>query len=217
MRNENIFEIKAILVGSSGVGKTNLINVSVGKEFNEELKPTICCSLLQKNIIINNSKYCINLWDTMGQEAYKGISKLFFRESQIVIFVYDITSHESFKNLEEWIKMANDVINGDYISGIVGNKNDLYLQSQVPEEEAQKYAKEKNMLFKLVSAKNDPQGFEDFLIELVKNIKFPEYHIKTVLNNKTEKITIITKITIIPKEINIIATFLFFLYNQFIF
>ena len=189
MKNENIFEIKAILVGSSGVGKTNLINVTVGKEFNKGIKPTICCSLLQKNIIINKSKYCINLWDTMGQEAYKGISKLFFREAQIVIFVYDITSHESFNNLEEWIKMANDVINGDYISGIVGNKNDLYLQSEVPEEEAKKYAKEKNMLFKLVSAKNDPQGFEDFLIELVKNIKFPEYHIKTVLNNKNEKMT----------------------------
>ena len=186
MRNENIFEIKAILVGSSGVGKTNLINVSVGKEFNEELKPTICCSLLQKNIIINNSKYCINLWDTMGQEAYKGISKLFFREAQIVIFVYDITSKESFNSLEEWIQMANDVINGDYISGIVGNKNDLYLQAEVSEEEAEKFAKEKKMKFKLVSAKNDPQSFEDFLIELIKNIKFPEHHTKTVLSNKTE-------------------------------
>ena len=184
--SENFVEIKAILVGSSGVGKTNLINVCVGQGFNEETKPTDCCSLLQKNIIINNLRYCINLWDTMGQEAYKGISKLFFREAQIVIFVYDITSHESFNNLEEWIQMANDVINGDYVSGIVGNKNDLYLQAQVTEEEAQNYAKEKQMKFRLVSAKNDPQSFDDFLTELVKNIKLPEYHTKTVLTNKKE-------------------------------
>ena len=186
MSDENFVEIKAILVGNSGVGKTNLINVSVGQGFDAESRSTNCCSLVQKNLTINNLKYCVNLWDTMGQEAYKGISKLFFREAQIVIFVYDITSKESFNSLEEWIQMANDVINGDYISGIVGNKNDLYLQAEVSEEEAEKFAKEKKMKFKLVSAKNDPQSFEDFLIELIKNIKFPEHHTKTVLSNKTE-------------------------------
>jgi hypothetical protein len=99
---------------------------------------------------------------------------------------FSLTSKESFNSLEEWIQMANDVINGDYISGIVGNKNDLYLQAEVSEEEAEKFAKEKKMKFKLVSAKNDPQSFEDFLIELIKNIKFPEHHTKTVLSNKTE-------------------------------
>lgn len=187
MSNENFVELKAILVGDSGVGKTNLINVCMGQGFNEESKPTNCCSLLQKNITINNLKYIINLWDTMGQEAYKGISKLFFRESQIVIFVYDITSRESFNNLEEWIQMANDVINADYISGIVGNKNDLFLKSEVTEEEAQKYAEEKKIKFRLVSAKEDPEGFENFLIELVKSIKFPENHTKTVLTNNDKK------------------------------
>ena len=187
MSNENFVELKAILVGDSGVGKTNLINVCMGQGFNEESKPTNCCSLLQKNITINNLKYIINLWETMGQEAYKGISKLFFRESQIVIFVYDITSRESFNNLEEWIQMANDVINADYISGIVGNKNDLFLKSEVTEEEAQKYAEEKKIKFRLVSAKEDPEGFENFLIELVKSIKFPENHTKTVLTNNDKK------------------------------
>ena len=184
--SDDDIEIKAVLVGNSGVGKTNLINVCTGKTFNEKSKPTNCCSLLQKSLEINNLKYKINLWDTMGQEAYKGISKLFFRDAQIVIFVYDIASKESFESLDEWIQMANDVINGDYISGIVGNKNDLYLQAEVSEEEAEKFAKEKKMKFKLVSAKNDPQSFEDFLIELIKNIKFPEHHTKTVLSNKTE-------------------------------
>ena len=176
--------IKAILVGSSGVGKTNLINVSIGQEFNESSKPTNCCSLIQKYLEINNIKYTINLWDTMGQEAYKGLSKLFFREAQIVIFVYDITSKESFENLEDWIKMANDVINEDYISAIIGNKNDLYLKSQVSEEEAREYALGKKMKFRLVSAKEDPKSFEDFLIELVRDYKIPGNQMKMLLNNK---------------------------------
>ena len=182
-KEEDFIEIKAILVGSSGVGKTNLINVTVGQGFNESSKPTNCCNLLQKNLEINNIKYVINLWDTIGQEAYKGISKLFFREAQIVIFVYDITSKDSFLNLEEWIQMANDIIDGEYISGIVGNKNDLYLHSQVSEEEAKEYAINKNMKFRLVSAKEDPKSFEEFLIELVKEFKIPEQQMKMILNN----------------------------------
>ena len=181
--DDDAIEIKAILVGSSGVGKTNLINVCVGQSFNPETKPTNCASLLQKHLEINNLKYVVNLWDTMGQEAYKGISKLFFREAQIVIFVYDITSTESFKNLEEWIQMANDTIGGDYISGIVGNKNDLYLQAEVSEEEAKNYADNKKLKFRLVSAKEDPQSFDEFLLELVKEYKVPEHKKKTVLNN----------------------------------
>ena len=183
-KNDINIEIKAILVGRSGVGKTNLINVCVGQAFNSESKPTNCASLLQKHLEIDNLDYVINLWDTMGQEAYKGISKLFFREAQIVFFVYDITSKDSFNSLEEWIQMANDTINGEYISGIVGNKNDLYLQTEVTEEEGKKYAEEKQMKFKIVSAKDDPHSFEEFLIELVKMYKVPENKIRTILSNK---------------------------------
>ena len=182
--NESNVEIKAILVGDSGVGKTNLINVSVGQPFNYESKSTNCCSLSQKRIEINNIKYIINLWDTMGQEAYKGISKLFFRDAQIVIFVYDITSEESFSSLEECIQMAKDTIGEAYIGGIVGNKNDLYLQAKITEEDAKKFAENKKMEFKLVSAKEAPQCFEDILIDLVKKYKVPEEKMKkTVLNN----------------------------------
>ena len=182
----DFIEIKAILAGGSGVGKTNLINVTIGKEFCQGSKTTSCCSMVQKHLVINDNKYLINLWDTMGQESYKSISKLFFRDSKIVIFVYDITSYESFKGLEDWINLANDTINDDYISGIVGNKDDLYLESKVPKEEAENYALSKNMKFRLVSAKENPQEFEDFLIELIKQIKIPERRKKTILK-KEEK------------------------------
>ena len=77
--------------------------------------------------------------------------------------------------------MANDIISEGYISGIVGNKNDLYLQAKVKEEEAKKYADSKGMKFRLVSAKEDPQSFEDLLIELVKMYKVPENKMKIFL------------------------------------
>ncbi len=180
-------ELKTVLVGDSGVGKTNLINVCVGKSFSTKIAPTNCSSLFQKRLNVNHYDFLINLWDTMGQEVYKGLSKLFFRGAHIVIFVYDITVEESFNHLEEWIQMANETIGGEYIAGIVGNKNDLYLEAKVAEEKAVAYAKNKNMKFKLVSAKEDPNSFNDILIELIKEHKVPENRKKTVLNNKPEK------------------------------
>ena len=163
-------EIKVLLLGNLGVGKTSLINIFAGKEFNSNSK----FSSLYKKLDINNNFYNINLWDTMGEEAHKSLSKIIFRGAEIVIFVYDITSKQSFIDLEKWIQMTNDILDNNYIGGIVGNKNDLNIHSEVSEEEGKKYAEEKKMAFKLVSAKEEPPIFNNFLIELIKNIKIPE-------------------------------------------
>ena len=159
--------IKVILIGDSGVGKTNLINTCAGLEFVEGKNPTISGSFIEKIIEINNEKYEVNLWDTAGQEAYRGVTKLFFRGSNIVLLVYDITSTLTFKSLEEWAKTCKELITEKFIFGVVGNKNDLYLDKKVTEEEAKAFAETINSKFKLVSAKTDPQAFTDFITELV--------------------------------------------------
>ena len=164
-------EIKVILIGDSRVGKTNLINTSVDLPFNPNENMTISGSCLSKKIIINDKIYIINLWDTAGQEMYRGITQLFFRGSEIIILVYDICSLSSFNSLEEWYKMSEDNINNEHIYSIVGNKNDLYLESNTNENDAKKYAESKNAKFKLVSAKEDPTGFVDFIEDLVIDYK----------------------------------------------
>ena len=68
-------EIKVLLLGNLGVGKTSLINIFAGKEFNSNSE----FSSLYKYLDINNNFYNINLWDTMGEEAHKSLSKIIFR------------------------------------------------------------------------------------------------------------------------------------------
>ena len=76
--DEEVISIKAILIGDVYVGKTSLINVSVGMEFNPSEKATISSTYVQKKITIDSKKYCINIWDTAGQEALKSLTKYIF-------------------------------------------------------------------------------------------------------------------------------------------
>ena len=177
-------EIKVILIGDTEVGKTSLINVSVGTGFNLNEQVTISASCSSKKLMINDKKYNINLWDTAGREEYRGIAQLFYRGAEIVILVYDICSLSSFNSLENWYEICEDTIGNEHIYGIVGNKNDLYLQSETNVNDAKKFAESKNAKFKLVSAKDEPKGFVDFLDELIINYK----KISQVSRRKTIKL-----------------------------
>ncbi len=159
--------IKVILIGDQGVGKTNLINTFAGLEFEEKTNSTISGSSIEKTIEIDKIVYSINLWDTAGQETYRGVTKLFFRGSNIVILVYDITNPDTFKSLGDWVKDCRELITEPFIFGVIGNKNDLFLDKKVSEEDGKTFAESINAKFKLVSAKTDTQSFDSFLTELV--------------------------------------------------
>ncbi len=162
-------EVKAILIGETGVGKTNLINTSLGKPFDDNEKSTYTSNFVQLKFKIDNNKYIIDLWDTAGQEKFRGTTKLFFKSSRIVIFVYDITNKRSFEELDNyWIKEVEEHLGDKAVYGIVGNKKDLDKEKEISEETVKQFADSKKMAFKLVSAKKDPKLFNDFLEELLK-------------------------------------------------
>ena len=166
--------IKIILVGDSGTGKTNLITVAAGFDFNHESITTTSCSYIQKTVTSKNGKeYKINLWDTIGQEKYRSLTKIFIKDSKIVIFVYDITNRASFESLKYWDKTIEEILGQDPVFGIVGNKVDLYLQEKVKQNEGEQFAESIGAKFKLTSAKNDPKSISDFIVELLE-----EYEIK---------------------------------------
>ena len=159
-------EIKVILIGESGTGKTSLINAAIGLQFKENLESTTTNSFSSKKVKINGKEYVLNLWDTIGQEKFRSLTKIFVKDSKIVLLVYDITRKQTFEELNFWYKMIQDILGEEPILGICGNKQDLFVREQVKEETAKKYAEGKNIPFKLTSAKN-PLTFNKFLEELV--------------------------------------------------
>ena len=161
--------VKVILIGESGVGKTNLINIAIGDNFSENEKSTTASTLSLKKIKLNNKEYNLDLWDTIGQEQYRQLTKIFFNNSKIVIFVYDISSKTSFEALPGWINDVDEQIGNNYIKGLVANKSDLYLEEEVKNEEGEEFANKIGARFLTISAKcDDPKKFEEFLVELVK-------------------------------------------------
>ena len=161
-------EIKVILVGEPGTGKTCLIKVATGGKFSENMESTIESTYTTKKIVKNNKEYFLNLWDTAGQEKYHSVTRLFLKKSEIVIFVYAINEKQTFEGIKSyWVTTIKESVGDEPILGIVGNKNDLFMEEDVNEEEVKNFANELGAKFKLVSAKDDPLGFSNFLEELL--------------------------------------------------
>lgn len=136
---------KVILIGDSSTGKTSIINTYISEH--EEVRPTIGASNSNVEKMINGKKVRFQIWDTAGQEQYKSILPLYFRNAVVVICVYDITNEQSFNDLNEYIQMVHNNCQETTKIVIIGNKTDLEDERVVPFAKAEEYAKENNALF----------------------------------------------------------------------
>ena len=165
--DDDAVEIKTILVGMSGTGKTNIINAITGQKFEENKFTTSTSSFVDKYMTVKNKKYRLEIWDTAGQEKFRSLTKIFIKDSKIVIFVYDITTRASFEEIDFWVSTVKDILKEDKIVyGLAGNKKDLFQNEAVEEEEGEKKAQEIGALFKLTSAKTG-QGINEFIQSLL--------------------------------------------------
>ena len=182
--DDGCIKIKTILIGESGVGKTNLINIAKKEKFNPNQVATVNCSFFKTEFLVEDIKFNIYLWDTIGQEKLKSLTKIFFKNSKIVVLVFDITHEDTFKGLRFWHDEVKENLGNDVVVGICGNKSDLFLEEKVSEEECQKYAKEINAKFVYTSAKMDKTGFTRFLKILLTD--FVEIYEKKMAEHKKE-------------------------------
>ena len=147
--------LKITLIGDSGAGKTCIINRYINDDFFSNKVSTMGVSCSNKLVKEDNKLLRVDLWDTAGQEQYRSLGRHFYKDSYVIILVYDITNRESFENLKIiWYKDLLKYNEKYTILAVVGNKSDLYEIEKVSEEEGRNYAKEINAIFMLVSAKN---------------------------------------------------------------
>ena len=168
------FKLKIVVVGDSGVGKTNLIKRFISNEFSENFKATIGVEFMSKTYKINKHLFKIEIWDTAGQERYKSITAIYYKGAKGALVVYDTTDQSSFNNIDKWILEIKDKTSKDIKLMMIGNKIDLRDERKVENEEALKKAESFGiplMETSALDATNVKEAFYDLLKEIYKDMK----------------------------------------------
>jgi Ras-related protein Rab-6A len=155
--NNDLLPIKIILLGDTGVGKSSIIKRYIEDSFEENLSSTIGSNFLEKIEKIKGQKVRLEVWDTAGQEEFRSVTKLFVKNSKIIILVYNVTQKLSFEGLNYWYDFIQKELAQNFVLGVAGNKTDLIFEDgydeEITSEEGKAFAEKIKANFSLVSAK----------------------------------------------------------------
>lgn len=155
-----------VLIGDSGVGKSNLLSRFTTNEFNMESKSTIGVEFATRTIEVEGKKIKAQIWDTAGQERYRAITSAYYRGAVGALIVYDISKSSSYENCNHWLTELRENADENVAVGLIGNKSDLAHLRAVPTDEAKNFAQENQLLFTETSALNS-ENVETAFRELI--------------------------------------------------
>ncbi|KAJ3306994.1 Ras- protein Rab-11B [Kappamyces sp. JEL0829] len=188
MANEEYdFLFKVVLIGDSGVGKSNLLARFTRNEFNMESKSTIGVEFATRSIQVDGKTIKAQIWDTAGQERYRAITSAYYRGAVGALLVYDISQQKTFESVERWLKELRDHADANIVIMLVGNKCDLKHLRAVPTEEAKDFATAQSLSFietSALDATNVETSFQNILTEIYKVVSNKALENEGGLNKK---------------------------------
>ena len=178
---------RVVLIGNPFVGKTAIINYLLRHENTKGYEATIGAACHNYSQRINGEEFCIQIWDTAGQEKYRSLGPIYYRNAKAAIFVYDVTSSDSFEAIPMWLDMFENSVGKRSFRYLVGNKVDLQ-DPKVDEEIANKFAEENKLTFIQTSAMtgfNINRLFQDIMSQLSDSVTKVETSSLEVKDNKS--------------------------------
>jgi Ras-related protein Rab-22 len=146
-------EVKVVLLGDTGVGKSSLVLRFVTQDFKEYSESTIGASFMSKVEVIDGTAYKYQIWDTAGQEKYHSLAPMYYRGAAAAIIVYDITNARSFEKTQAWVEELQRHGPENIVLVVAGNKADLDDKRVVGRDKAEGFAKGIGAIFLETSAK----------------------------------------------------------------
>ena len=156
------YKFKIVIIGDSGVGKTNLVRRFIQNSFTLNTQATVGCEFYSNNYSINDKLFKVEIWDTAGQERYKSITAAYYKGASGAILVYDVTNRTSFNNVDRWFQEIKDCSSADIKILMVGNKTDLEDKIVVSKEMSSNKASDLNIPVIETSALNASNVKEAF-------------------------------------------------------
>ena len=172
--------IKVVLVGESGVGKTSIISQFTTHNFDPHRETSLSAQFITKIVEFEDIGKSIkfDIWDTVGQEKYRALAEIFYRDAKVIVFVYDITTDFSFQELKKyWYEETKSKSTGKPILALVANKIDLYNDQQVSNNDGMAFAQEIGAIFQTTSALSD-QGISTLFENIGKTYLIPGFDYK---------------------------------------
>ena len=180
--------VKVVLLGESAVGKTSIISQYTTKKFNPRCSTSVSAQFISKTLDFPEFEKSLkfDIWDTVGQEKYRSLAKIFYRDAKVIIFVYDITKEYSFNALKDyWYKETINCTEGTPLFAVAANKSDLYTEQTVNNKDGREFAEQINAIFQTTSAMSDT-GINTLFENIGKKIIMPDYDYKNK-DNTAEK------------------------------
>lgn len=192
------FLLKIVLIGDSGVGKTNLLSRFTRDQFNPDSKSTIGVEFATKTLEIEGKTVKAQIWDTAGQERYRAITSAYYRGAIGALLLYDVTAALTFNSLSKWLQELRENADSNIVVMLVGNKCDLQELRAVSTDEGVDFSKSENLLFIETSARdstNVQESFTTLITEVVRRLSKNDLKEggKTGIPNQPEKGVSITQ------------------------
>jgi len=150
--------IKVVLLGEAGVGKTSIISQFTAHKFDPHKETSLSAQFISKTVDFPDLGQSIkfDIWDTVGQEKYRSLAKIFYKDAKVIVFVYDITREFTFESIKNyWYEETKANADGSPIFAVVANKIDLYTNSKVSNSDGKAYADQIGAIFQTTSALSD--------------------------------------------------------------
>jgi len=160
---------KIVLIGDSGVGKSNILSRFTRNEFCLESKSTIGVEFATRTLQIEGKTIKAQIWDTAGQERYRAITSAYYRGAVGALLVYDITKRQTFENVQRWLRELREHADSNIVIMLAGNKADLNHLRAVSAADAQVLAENESLSFletSALEALNVEKAFRTILFDI---------------------------------------------------
>ncbi|KAK8544450.1 hypothetical protein V6N13_056230 [Hibiscus sabdariffa] len=167
--HEYDYLFKIVLIGDSGVGKSNILSRYTRNEFCLESKSTIGVEFATRTLQVEGKSVKAQIWDTAGQERYRAITSAYYRGAVGALLVYDITKRQTFDNVQRWLRELRDHADSNIVLMMAGNKSDLNHLRAVSEQDGQALAEKEGLSFletSALDATNVEKAFQTVLSEI---------------------------------------------------
>lgn len=179
---------KITLIGEQAVGKSSITRKYTKNEFSPNILGTTGLEIQKKELIINEEKIIVTIFDSAGHERFRKIAESHYKGSNGLIFVYDITDLKSFDIVSQWLQNIFSEKNQIEVL-LIGNKNDLADSRQISKQDGVELANKWGIGFMETSAKTGENIQESFssLINKIHNKKFEKEKNDKNKNLKSEE------------------------------